>query len=128
MALNLPFAVWSMGNHLVGIPGELEEAATVDGAGPVRTALAVVLPLARPGLFTAGMLTFTATWTEFLLALTFNGQDEYRTVPVGIAVHQPVPGAVRDDPRRGDGGDRADRGAGGGLPPLDRLGHDPGGR
>lgn len=86
VALNLPFAVWIMRNYLVGIPGELEEAATVDGAGPVRTALTVVLPLARPGLFTAGVFTFTATWTEFLLALTFNGQDEYRTVPVGIAL------------------------------------------
>jgi multiple sugar transport system permease protein len=86
VAINLPFAVWIMRNYLVGIPGELEEAATVDGAGPVRTALTVILPLARPGLFTAGVFTFTATWTEFLLALTFNGQDEYRTVPVGIAL------------------------------------------
>ncbi|ESP99442.1 carbohydrate ABC transporter permease [Streptomyces sp. CHA1] len=86
VALNLPFAIWIMRNYLSGIPRELEEAATVDGAGPLRTALTVILPLARPGLFTAGVFSFTATWSEFLLALTFNGADDRRTVPVGIAL------------------------------------------
>ncbi|WP_394436505.1 carbohydrate ABC transporter permease [Streptomyces sp. SGAir0957] len=86
VALNLPFAIWILRNYLSGIPRELEEAATVDGAGPLRTALTVILPLARPGLFTAGVFSFTATWSEFLLALTFNGADDRRTVPVGIAL------------------------------------------
>ncbi|MFC6061786.1 carbohydrate ABC transporter permease, partial [Streptomyces ochraceiscleroticus] len=48
--------------------------------------LSVILPQARPALFTAGVFTFTATWTEFLMALTFNSEDAYRTVPVGIAL------------------------------------------
>ncbi|WAP54981.1 carbohydrate ABC transporter permease [Streptomyces sp. S465] len=86
VALNLPFAIWIMRNYLSGIPGELEEAAVVDGAGPLRTAVTVILPLARPGLFTAGVFSFTATWSEFLLALTFNGSDDRRTVSVGIAL------------------------------------------
>ncbi|AOW90777.1 MULTISPECIES: carbohydrate ABC transporter permease [Streptomyces] len=86
VALNLPFAIWIMRNYLSGIPGELEEAAVVDGAGPLRTAVTVILPLARPGLFTAGVFAFTATWSEFLLALTFNGSDDRRTVSVGIAL------------------------------------------
>ncbi|MFE1048400.1 carbohydrate ABC transporter permease [Streptomyces olivaceus] len=86
VALNLPFAIWIMRNYLSGIPGELEEAAVVDGAGPLRTAMTVILPLARPGLFTAGVFAFTATWSEFLLALTFNGSDDRRTVSVGIAL------------------------------------------
>ncbi|MFE9722788.1 carbohydrate ABC transporter permease [Streptomyces sp. NPDC005794] len=86
VALNLPFAIWIMRNYLSGIPAELEEAAVVDGAGPLRTALTVILPLARPGLFTAGVFAFTATWSEFLLALTFNGSDDRRTVSVGIAL------------------------------------------
>lgn len=86
VALNLPFAIWIMRNYLVGVPRELEEAATVDGAGPLRTVLTVIAPLARPGLFTAGIFTFTATWSEFLLALTFNSEDGHRTVPVGIAL------------------------------------------
>ncbi|MFF3485490.1 carbohydrate ABC transporter permease [Streptomyces sp. NPDC002701] len=86
VALNLPFAIWIMRNYLIGIPGELEEAAVVDGAGPLRIALTVILPLARPGLFTAGVFSFTATWSEFLLALTFNGSDDRRTVSVGLAL------------------------------------------
>ncbi|GHI99229.1 sugar ABC transporter permease [Streptomyces olivaceus] len=86
VALNLPFAIWIMRNYLSGIPGELEEAAVVDGAGSLRTAVTVILPLARPGLFTAGVFAFTATWSEFLLALTFNGSDDRRTVSVGIAL------------------------------------------
>ena len=86
VALNLPFAIWILRNYLSGLPRELEEAATVDGAGPLRTALTVILPLARPGLFTAGVFAFTATWAEFLLALTFNSSDSHRTVPVGIAL------------------------------------------
>lgn len=46
----------------------------------------VAATAARPALFTAGVFTFTATWTEFLMALTFNSEDAYRTVPVGIAL------------------------------------------
>ncbi|WP_327178648.1 carbohydrate ABC transporter permease [Streptomyces sp. NBC_01335] len=86
VALNLPFAIWIMRNYLSGIPKELEEAAAIDGAGPLRTAVTVILPLARPGMFTAGVFSFTATWSEFLLALTFNGSDARRTVSVGIAL------------------------------------------
>lgn len=85
-AFHLPFAIWILRNSLLSIPYELEEAATVDGAGPTRALLSVILPQARPALFTAGVFTFTATWTEFLMALTFNSEDAYRTVPVGIAL------------------------------------------
>ncbi|MDQ8705295.1 carbohydrate ABC transporter permease [Streptomyces sp. LHD-70] len=86
VAFHLPFAVWILRNSLLDIPYELEESATVDGASPTRTLLSVILPQARPALFTAGVFTFTATWTEFLMALTFNAEDTYRTVPVGIAL------------------------------------------
>lgn len=86
VAFHLPFAVWILRNSLLDIPYELEESATVDGASPFRTVLSVILPQARPALFTAGVFTFTATWTEFLMALTFNSEDKVRTVPVGIAL------------------------------------------
>lgn len=85
-AFHLPFAIWILRNSLMDLPRELEESATVDGAGPTRALLSVILPQARPALFTAGVFSFTATWTEFLMALTFNGEDSYRTVPVGIAL------------------------------------------
>ena len=86
VAFHLPFAVWIMRNSLLGLPRGLEEAAEIDGASVTRTLLSVILPLARPGLFTAGVFTFTATWMEFLMALTFNSEDSARTVPVGIAL------------------------------------------
>jgi multiple sugar transport system permease protein len=46
----------------------------------------MILPLATPGLFTAGIFTFVACWTEFLMALTFNSANAARTIPVGIAL------------------------------------------
>ncbi|MFJ4920703.1 carbohydrate ABC transporter permease [Streptomyces sp. NPDC088725] len=85
-AFHLPFAVWILRNYLLRIPKEMEESAKIDGASPTRTLLQIILPQATPGLFTAGVFTFTATYTEFLMALTFNSEDAYRTVPVGVAL------------------------------------------
>ncbi|MDT0306242.1 carbohydrate ABC transporter permease [Streptomyces sp. DSM 44917] len=85
-ALNVPFAIWILRNFFLGIPKEMEEVAWVDGASPVRTVLFVILPQARPGMFTAAIFTFTACWTEFLIALTLNTADRYRTMPVGVAL------------------------------------------
>jgi len=64
----------------------MEEAARVDGASTLRTVWSVILPQALPGVFTAGIFTFTASWTEFLMALTFDSPNSYRTIPVGIAL------------------------------------------
>ena len=86
IAFNLPFAVWIMRNYLKDLPFELEESARMDGASSTRTVLSIILPAARPGLFTAGIFTFTASFTEFLMAMTFNSEDGFRTVPVGIAL------------------------------------------
>ena len=71
---------------MLGIPKEMEETGRIDGAGPLRTVWSIVLPQALPGLFTAGVFTFTACWTEFLMALTFNSVNNFRTIPVGIAL------------------------------------------
>ena len=84
-AFNLPFAIWILRNYMLGIPKEMEETGRIDGAGPLRTVWTIILPMALPGLFTAGIFTFTACWTEFLMALTFNNSNNYRTIPVGIA-------------------------------------------
>jgi multiple sugar transport system permease protein len=85
-ALNLPFSVWILRNYFLSIPKEMEEVAWMDGASPVRTVISVILPQARPGLFTAGIFTFVGCWTEFLLALTLNSDDQHRTIPVGMAL------------------------------------------
>jgi multiple sugar transport system permease protein len=84
-AFNLPFAIWIMRNYMLGIPKEMEETGRIDGAGPLRTIWSIVLPMALPGVFTAGIFCFTACWTEFLMALTFNSVNNYKTIPVGIA-------------------------------------------
>ncbi|MDA8322282.1 MAG: carbohydrate ABC transporter permease [Actinomycetota bacterium] len=84
-AFNLPFAIWILRNYFLGIPKEMEETGRIDGAGPLRTMWSIVLPQALPGLFTAGIFCFTACWTEFLMALTFNAQTNFQTIPVGIA-------------------------------------------
>ncbi|QEV37222.1 carbohydrate ABC transporter permease [Streptomyces nodosus] len=85
-AMTLPFAIWILRNYFISIPKEMEEVARMDGASPLRTVVSVILPQATPGIFTAGIFTFVASWTEFLIALTLNSEDRYRTIPVGIAL------------------------------------------
>ncbi len=85
-AFYLPFAIWILRNYFLGIPREMEESARIDGANPLRTIWSIILPQAWPGLFTAGIFTFTACWTEFLMALSFNVANNYRTIPVGVAL------------------------------------------
>jgi multiple sugar transport system permease protein len=85
-AFYLPFAIWILRNYFLAIPREMEESARIDGASPLRTIWTIILPQAWPGVFTAGIFTFTACWTEFLMALSFNVVNDYRTIPVGIAL------------------------------------------
>jgi multiple sugar transport system permease protein len=85
VAFNLPFAIWILRNYMLGIPKEMEETGRIDGAGPLRTLWTIILPMALPGVFTAGIFCFTACWTEFLMALTFNSSNGFRTIPVGVA-------------------------------------------
>ncbi len=84
-AFNLPFAIWILRNYMLGIPKEMEETGRIDGASPLRTVWTIILPQALPGLFTAGIFCFTACWTEFLMALTFNISNNFRTIPVGVS-------------------------------------------
>jgi multiple sugar transport system permease protein len=85
-AFFMPFAIWILRNYFLAIPFEMEESARIDGASPLRTIWSIILPQAWPGVFTAGIFTFTACWTEFLMALSFNVANNYRTIPVGVAL------------------------------------------
>lgn len=67
----LPFTVWVLTSFFRALPGELEEAAFVDGATPLQTFRLVLLPLAAPAMVTTGLLAFINAWNEFLFALTF---------------------------------------------------------
>ncbi|MFQ5601440.1 MAG: carbohydrate ABC transporter permease [Candidatus Krumholzibacteriia bacterium] len=86
LTFTLPFTVWVMTSFFRLLPGDLEDAAALDGAGPLRTFWTVMLPLAAPGLVSTGLLGFIAAWNEFLFALTFTTGEATRTVPVAIAL------------------------------------------
>jgi trehalose/maltose transport system permease protein len=85
LIFTLPFTIWVMTQFFKAMPGELEEAALVDGAGPMRVFWQILLPLAAPGLVTTGLLAFIAAWNEFLFALTFTNNYNARTVQVAIS-------------------------------------------
>lgn len=84
LTFTLPFTVWVLANFFKAMPGELEEAALVDGATPFQAFVRILLPLAAPGLVTTGLLAFIAAWNEYLYALTFT-QTRARTVQPAIA-------------------------------------------
>jgi multiple sugar transport system permease protein len=81
----LPLAIYILASFFKEIPKELEEAALVDGATHFQAFRKVVLPLAAPGLVTAGLLTAFFVWNEFLLAVTLTSSPSAFTVPVAVA-------------------------------------------
>ena len=81
----LPLTIYILTSFFKEIPRDLEEAALVDGATNFEAFRKVVVPLAAPGLATAGILTFIAAWNEFLLAITLTSSTTARTVPAAIA-------------------------------------------
>jgi len=85
IGLSLPLMVYIMYGYFRGIPREMEEAAKVDGAGLFRTIWSIIIPLALPGVVTAGLIAFMLNWQEFMLALAFTATPDRQTIPVGIA-------------------------------------------
>jgi multiple sugar transport system permease protein len=81
----LPLAIYILTSFFKEIPKELEEAALVDGATYFQAFRKVILPLAAPGLVTAGLLTAFFVWNEFLLAVTLTSSPDAFTVPVSVA-------------------------------------------
>jgi len=86
MLLTLPFTVWVLTTFMRELPKELEEAAFVDGASPLRMIWRVFLPLLWPAMVPTGLLAFIVAWNEFLFAFTFALSPDVRTVPVAIAL------------------------------------------
>ena len=86
MIFTLPFTVWVLTTFVRDLPKELEEAAIMDGCGPLGIIVKVFLPVMWPALVTTGLLAFIAAWNEFLFALTFVLDNDQRTVPVSISL------------------------------------------
>jgi len=80
----IPFCTWLLMGYFRSIPFELEECALIDGANRWQILTKIVLPLAVPGLISAGIFAFTLSWNEFIYALTFISSSEIKTVPVGV--------------------------------------------
>ncbi|MDQ6619075.1 MAG: carbohydrate ABC transporter permease [Pseudomonadota bacterium] len=80
----IPFCTWLLMGYFKSIPYELEECALIDGASRWQILVKIILPLAVPGLISAGIFSFTLSWNEFIYALTFISSSEVKTVPVAV--------------------------------------------
>jgi multiple sugar transport system permease protein len=80
----IPFCTWLMMGYFKTIPKELEECARIDGATRLKAMIYIVLPIAVPGILSAGIFAFTLSWNEFIYALVFLSSPEQKTVPVGV--------------------------------------------
>jgi multiple sugar transport system permease protein len=85
-ALLSPLNIWLMWQYFETVPIALEERAWIEGAGRWRAVVDVVLPVARPGIMTAAIFSFSAGWNNFLLAQIVLSEPEKYTLPVGAAL------------------------------------------
>ena len=85
LAIVMPFAIWMIKGFIDAIPQETEEAALVDGSSRLQVIANIVLPMAAPGLLTAGVFCFIIAWNEFLFALILTNKQAV-TLPIGLAL------------------------------------------
>lgn len=83
-SLGLPFSIVLLRAFMVSIPGEVVEAALVDGANRFTAFTRIVLPMSRNALITAGLFTFLFAWSDFMFALTLNTTDDVKPITLGI--------------------------------------------
>lgn len=86
LTFSLPFSIWMLAGYFDGIPRELDEAAKVDGCGPMRALFKVILPTARPGLVAVAIYSFMTSWGEVLFASVMT-TDANRTLAVGLQLY-----------------------------------------
>ncbi len=82
----VPFVTWLMSGYFRTIPTELEDCARIDGMTRLGAMWKIAIPLARPGILSAGIFAFTLSWNEFIYALTLVTASSERTIPVGVIV------------------------------------------
>ena len=91
LTFTVPFATWMMIGYFRNVPGELEDAALVDGCSRLQALWWIMVPIALPALAVVALFAFTLSWNEFLYALVFIGSDSQKTLTVGLI------GLVRGD-------------------------------
>jgi ABC-type glycerol-3-phosphate transport system permease component len=81
---NLPFSIWLLNSFFKTIPYELEESAMMDGCGRFKIFIRIIMPIAMPGVCTAGIFTFLNCWNEYTLASIFIRSEEFRPITLGL--------------------------------------------
>ncbi|HEY6890034.1 MAG TPA: carbohydrate ABC transporter permease [Solirubrobacter sp.] len=85
LSFSLPLSIYILSAFFREIPWDLEKAAQMDGATGAQAFRRVILPLAMPGVFTAGILVFISAWNDFLFANVLTSTDAARTAPVALS-------------------------------------------
>jgi multiple sugar transport system permease protein len=78
------FFVFLMVQFVRSLPKDLDEAATIDGCGPIGIYLRIIMPLSKPALITTALFTFLWSWDDFFNQLLFLGRVSLFTVPLGL--------------------------------------------
>jgi multiple sugar transport system permease protein len=86
LTFSLPFSIWMLAGYFAALPRELEEAALLDGNGPIGALFRVVLPVARPGIVAVGVFAFVTAWGEVLFASVLTDRST-RTLAVGLQAY-----------------------------------------
>ncbi|KPI11575.1 ABC-type transporter, integral membrane subunit [Actinobacteria bacterium OK074] len=86
LTFSLPFAVWMLVGYFESVPRDLDEAAKMDGAGPVRTLVQIIVPAATPGIVAVSVYAFMTAWGEVLFASVLT-TEQTRTLAVGLQAY-----------------------------------------
>jgi len=82
LSVTLPVCTWMVATSLRDIPVEIEEAARIDGCSSARILWDIILPVAAPGIVTAGIFAFVLSWQEYIFALLYTTSERAQTAPV----------------------------------------------
>lgn len=80
------FGIFLLRQYFMQIPEEIIEAARLDDAGEMKIILKIMIPMARPAIFTIGLLSFISSWNSYFWPLIMTTKDAYRTLPIGVAM------------------------------------------
>lgn len=94
----LPFILWMLQSYVRGIPRDLEEAATVDGASRFQILIGIIAPLLLPGIVVTTLFAFITAWNEFFFALVILDSPDLTTLPLRLAQYVGIEGVVRFGP------------------------------
>ncbi len=84
ICINVPFTIFFLITFFKTIPYSFEDAAAIDGCGPMKTFWVIMLPLAQPAIITVTIFNFITIWNEYFMALIFANKAELRPVAVGL--------------------------------------------